>query len=246
LPSNGIPRYQQIAADLIGAIQSGQLRVGDELPSEHELCDAYGVSRPTVREAFRRVQLQGLISRQQGAVSRVISTELRGYTVSLGSEEETREYAATNTVDFSPVTRRLSVRKAADLKISDPEMFDSGSGLRWLAGVDEPIALTTVHVRRPYSEVIDSLRGRTSVVLFSPICASYGLTLTHIDQETTGIQIPAAAARKLGCAAGDAGLRIVHRFYADKVGLFEVSDEIHPADRFSLTMRFKVAMRPLD
>ncbi|ODV03077.1 MAG: hypothetical protein ABT15_23910 [Pseudonocardia sp. SCN 73-27] len=108
MPSNGIPRYQQIAADLIGTIQSGQLRVGDELPSEHELCEAYGVSRPTVREAFRRVQLQGLISRQQGAVSRVISTELRGYTVSLGSEEETREYAAMNMVDFRPVARAPS------------------------------------------------------------------------------------------------------------------------------------------
>jgi GntR family transcriptional regulator len=246
LPSNGIARYQQIAADLIGAIQSGQLRVGDELPSEHELCDAYGVSRPTVREAFRRVQLQGLISRQQGAVSRVISTELRGYTVSLGSEEETREYAATNTVDFRPVSRPLSTRKAAELKIPDPEMFESAAGLRWQAKVDQPIALTTVHVRQPYSEVIHSLRGRSSVVLFSPICASYGLTLTHIEQETTGIQVPPAAARKLGCTAGEPGLRVVHRFYAEKVGLFEVSDEIHPADRFSLAMQFRVAMRPLN
>jgi len=246
LPSNGIPRYQQIAADLIGTIQSGQLRVGDELPSEHELCEAYGVSRPTVREAFRRVQLQGLISRQQGAVSRVISTELRGYTVSLGSEEETREYAAMNMVDFRPVARRLSARKAAELKIADPENYDSAAGLRWLGQADQPNALTTVHIRRPYSEVIDSLRGRSSVVLFSPICASYGLTLSHIEQETTGITVPPAAARKLGCTAGAPGLRVVHRFYADKVGLFEVSDEIHPADRFSLTMQFKVAMRQLD
>jgi len=101
--------------------------------------------------------------------------------------------------------------------------------------------LTTVYVRRPYSEVIESARGSSPLVLFSPICSSYGLRLTHIDEATTGIAIGPAEARRLGCAAGAPGLRVVHRFHDDTVGLFEVSDEIHPADRFTLSHRFDAA-----
>ena len=33
----------------------------------------------------------------------------------------------------------------------------------------------------------------------------------------------------------------MHRFHDDTVGLFEVSDEIHPADRFTLSHRFDAA-----
>jgi GntR family transcriptional regulator len=232
------PRYRRIAADLSAAIEDGRLRIGDELPSEHELCESYGVSRSTVREAVRRLQLRGLVSRQQGAVSRVIATEMPGYTVVLGSPGETREYAENNTVDFCPQTGTPSAQKAAELGLPDPDVFVAASGLRWERGSRLPIGLTTVYIRRPYSEVIESVRGRSPLVLFSPICSSYGLSLTHVDEATTGVAIGPGEARRLGCAAGAPGLRIVHRFYADTVGLFEVSDEIHPADRFTLSHRF--------
>lgn len=249
-----IPRYRQVAADLISSIEAGKLRVGDELPSENELCEQYGISRTTAREAFRLVELEGLTSRQQGAVRKVITARLRGYSLSLGSEEETRQYAAENIVDYRPDKQGMSAKKAAELGIPDPGMYRSASGLHWeravgghIAGTPPghiqstvPIALTTVYVRHPYSEVVDSLHGPSSIVLFSPICASYGLALAHIDQATMPIEVPASAARRLGCEPGELGLRVIHRFYADKIGLFELTDEIYPASRYSLFHRFTV------
>ncbi|MFF4796166.1 GntR family transcriptional regulator [Streptomyces sp. NPDC001276] len=251
--NENIPRYRQIAAALISAIESGQLRVGDELPSENELCEMYGVSRTTVREAFRLVELEGLVSRQQGAVRKVIAAELRGYTLSLGSEEETRQYAVENIVDYRPNKRGMSAKTATELDISDPEMYRSASGLHWeratgarLAGFAprqvqrRPIAFTTVYIRHPYSEIVDSLHGPSSIALFAPICASYGLALSHIDQTSSAILIPPAIARRLGCEPGEPGLRVIHRFYAEKIGLLELTDEVYPADRFSLFHRFNV------
>ncbi|MFC5746580.1 GntR family transcriptional regulator [Actinomadura rugatobispora] len=253
-----IPRYRQLAADLISAIEGGRLRVGDELPSENELCELYGVSRTTVREAFRLVELEGLVSRQQGAVRKVIAAGLRGYTLSLGSEEETRQYAAENIVDYRPNKRGMSAKKAAELDIPDPEMYRSASGLHWeraegghLAGFAPrqvqtrlPIAFTTVYIRHPYSEIVDSLHGPSSIVLFAPICAGYGLALSHIDQTSSAMLIPPAIARRLGCEPGEPGLRVIHRFYAEKIGLMELTDEIYPADRFSLFHRFNVVSPP--
>lgn len=54
------PAYEQVAGQLREAILDGTLRPGDELPSERELCEQFGVSRTTVREALRALQAQGL------------------------------------------------------------------------------------------------------------------------------------------------------------------------------------------
>lgn len=54
------PAYEQVAAQLREAILDGRFAPGDELPTERELCQQFGVSRTTVREALRALQAQGL------------------------------------------------------------------------------------------------------------------------------------------------------------------------------------------
>ena len=57
----------QIASAIRDAIISGHLRVDDRLPSEAELAEEFNVSRPTVREALKRLAAQSLIRTQRGA-----------------------------------------------------------------------------------------------------------------------------------------------------------------------------------
>ncbi len=47
-------------------ITSGKLKVGDQLPSEMEISERFGVSRPVVREALLRLRADGLITSHQG------------------------------------------------------------------------------------------------------------------------------------------------------------------------------------
>jgi DNA-binding FadR family transcriptional regulator len=74
--STGIA-YQIVAQALRHEIISGQLGVGDRLPSEAELCEHFGVSRSTIREALRMLTSQRLIStvRGQGGGSTVASLD---------------------------------------------------------------------------------------------------------------------------------------------------------------------------
>ncbi len=55
--------YEQLAALLRERITSGDLRVGDRLPSESALAEQAGVSRSTVREALRILEQGGLVER---------------------------------------------------------------------------------------------------------------------------------------------------------------------------------------
>jgi DNA-binding GntR family transcriptional regulator len=60
-------KYQQVADQLRGAIQSGELRPGEALPTEKQLAERYGVSRPTIRAALGLLRTEGLIDARQGS-----------------------------------------------------------------------------------------------------------------------------------------------------------------------------------
>jgi GntR family transcriptional regulator, transcriptional repressor for pyruvate dehydrogenase complex len=90
----------QIAAAIRDAIVAGQLIVDARLPSEAELAESFGVSRPTVREALKRLAAQNLIRTQRGAtggafVNRMSFDEAQGHLVTTATL-----LLSMNAVDF--------------------------------------------------------------------------------------------------------------------------------------------------
>lgn len=64
--NSNIPYYIQLIGALKGKIHSGEWQAGDQIPSEPDLCEAYGVSRTVVRQSLREIELEGLITRRKG------------------------------------------------------------------------------------------------------------------------------------------------------------------------------------
>jgi len=61
-------RVSQVIVDQVRLlIHDGRLTPGDRLPSERELCERFGVSRVTVREALRVLEAGGLVEIRVGA-----------------------------------------------------------------------------------------------------------------------------------------------------------------------------------
>lgn len=56
-----VPLYAQLAALIRTKIDKGEYKPGDRIPSEHELEQAYNVSRGTARKALDVLRLEGKI-----------------------------------------------------------------------------------------------------------------------------------------------------------------------------------------
>ncbi len=84
----------QIAKAIRDAIISGEMDVDERLPSEAELADQFDVSRPTVREALKRLAAQNLIRTQRGATG-------GAFVRRLSYEEAYAQHITTSTLLLS-------------------------------------------------------------------------------------------------------------------------------------------------
>jgi GntR family transcriptional regulator len=87
--------YHQLLGVLRGRIESGEIGIGDRLPSEADLVSDFGVSRTTARRALDELRRQGLVRREPGRGTFLASPRLRSnlaYLHSFSEEIESRGY----------------------------------------------------------------------------------------------------------------------------------------------------------
>ena len=61
-----IPFYHQLKSLVVEQISWDGLAPGDRLPSDHELCERYGVSRTVARQALGELESEGVLVREKG------------------------------------------------------------------------------------------------------------------------------------------------------------------------------------
>ena len=60
------PIAEQVTTRIMAMIKSGNLKSGDRLPTEAQMCVAFGISRPPLREALKALTLMGVLESRQG------------------------------------------------------------------------------------------------------------------------------------------------------------------------------------
>lgn len=60
------PMHDQLRRLIIDGIRADGLAPGDPLPSEHRLCEQYGISRTVVRQALAQLEHEGIVERVKG------------------------------------------------------------------------------------------------------------------------------------------------------------------------------------
>lgn len=62
-----IAKYEEILKSIKEQLDRGNLKAGDKIESEHQLCDRFGVSRQTVRHAISVLEQDGIVERRRGS-----------------------------------------------------------------------------------------------------------------------------------------------------------------------------------
>jgi len=118
------PLYAQASEALKRLVERGDYAPGDRLPSEHELSDQLGISRPTLREALRHLEEEGAIVRRHGVGTFVALQPpvIEGGLEILESIERMAERRGLSTrMSEARVEQRPAhARELAGLGVSDP------------------------------------------------------------------------------------------------------------------------------
>ena len=81
-------KFQRVAADLMGRIESGELPAGARLPNELELIETYGESRNTIRDAINWLALRDFVERKPGQGT-FVARRIKPIVTTLSQDPET-------------------------------------------------------------------------------------------------------------------------------------------------------------
>lgn len=237
----GHTRYIALAQSLIDDIAAGRYPLGALLPTEHELCAQFGVSRHTVREAIRRLADLGLVTRQPGVGTRVRALRSASRYV----------HSSTGSGDLFQYVRDVKLFLTQQIEvIADEdlaELLECQPGQAWLkvvgerrvTGEEQPIALTQVFIVWPYRDVLKGVSA-PDLPLYALIEQRYGVVVTEVRQQISAVAIDEESARVLGVEPGTAGLRVIRKYLNAAGNIMEVAVNLHPGDRFSHSMTLRL------
>lgn len=114
-----------IKDELLNRIKSSEYQVGEQIPTENELCKKFDVSRTTVRTALNQLKMEGYLNRKQGKgtyvadpkVSQTLSHTLKRYSDQVATQGKK---AKISLVSLSVVPATDLVLKSLDVEPNDP------------------------------------------------------------------------------------------------------------------------------
>jgi DNA-binding GntR family transcriptional regulator len=233
-------RYLQVARALRKEIVDGVYPVGSQLPTEHELCERFAVSRYTVREALRRLREDNLVTSRPRAGTLVVPRpEASSYAQDVMSINDLLAFAAG--AQFAVESTAMVT---IDAGLAERTGLDVGSqwlavrGFRQADGTAAPICRTEYYINRTFAAV-GRLLARHSGPIFPLIEDLFGVSIVEVHQEIAAVVLTAELADRLRVAAGSAALEMQRTYTTSDGEVAQVTVNTHPSSRFrhAMTMR---------
>ncbi len=240
LRSNRLPLSAQAQSYLRNLIEGGTYEPGSQLPSENELAIQLGISRPTLREALRNLEQQGIIVRRHGVGTFVISAAER-LESGLERLESIHQLASRQGLQLD--AHALQVRQLhADAEMSAILEVPPGTLLtgvtRVIVADEMPIAylydVAAASILSP-ADISDEFNGSVLDLLRHKI----GSQISQAAANIIAVNAEAELARKLSLKPRQAVLLLEETLYDDRGRVIEYSRNYFNPDFF----RFRIVRR---
>jgi DNA-binding FadR family transcriptional regulator len=130
LPTERIVRKKlsdEVFSRLKQLIESGELKAGDDMPSERELMERFGVGRPAIREAMQALAGKGLVEISHGERAKVLQVTAESIfrqvdlpaKLMLSGSSSSLEYLKSARIFFERGMVREAAAKASKAEIEE-------------------------------------------------------------------------------------------------------------------------------
>ena len=99
------PLYRQLMDSIKHKIVSGELKIGDKIPSERAMAEQYGINRMTVRNALKKLEKEGIIKSHRGSGTYV--EYIDGFCFSIQDGNDNQEEAKAFIENLSVFSRSI-------------------------------------------------------------------------------------------------------------------------------------------
>lgn len=236
-------RYLQVARTLRKEIVEGVYPVGSQLPTEHELCERFAVSRYTIREALRRLREDNLVSSRPRTGTLVVPRpSADSYVQHVMSINDLLAFATGTRFAIESVAMVTIDDETADRTgLSVGEQWLTVRGFRQTDGTDSAgsaLCRTEYYINRAFA-ALGRLLQRHEGPIFPLIEDLFGLSIVEVHQEISAVLISPELARGLDAEVGAPALQVQRTYTASDGQVAQVTLNTHPASRFrhSMTMR---------
>jgi DNA-binding GntR family transcriptional regulator len=203
--TNRRPLFQQVRQEILTVLDA-RYRPGDRLPSEPDLANTYGVSRPTIREVLRSLESDGRVRRVHGVGTFVTQTRpvvSSRFDLDLGVTEAVAAAQQRLGVQILRVSKEL-----APAPIAERLELESGAPLLW---VERIILVNDVPGAHAIDAIPAAVAGSHEYVggsVYRFLESECGLSLVGGVADVTAVTADRRLARLLGTEPRAALLRI--------------------------------------
>lgn len=228
------PVYATIAEELRKQITDGELVIGDQVPTEAALCQRYGVSRMTVRQALNTLVSSGYLIRRRGKGTFVASSKAeRSASQLLGFEEDTRLRGMTPATQVLNVAWSTADNEAVRLLgLREDSRVKQIDRLRTVNG--EPIGLNHIVLLEKWALQLGDQDFSSS--LYDILVATLKDEIKEAAQRIEAAPATAGQAELLQVDRGAPLLRIVRTTYLQRHGLIGLTRTYYRGDRYFLSL----------
>jgi GntR family transcriptional regulator len=231
-----VPNYYRLESHLRQSIRNGALRPGDPVPPESSLCQQFGVSRTTVRQALSRLVYDGLITRHRGRGSFVAEPRLEHSKPFLSFEEEMRARGATTGIKLLDLRTEPAERRAAEnLGIAEGTPIVVLERLRLVNGQVVGYEIRYLPKRIGEALTTEEIHNQPLVPALRRIL---GKARTRLSLRVTASAARRDEARVLETKVGAPVLVREHTWYFEPEGPLQYGKSVFRGDRYQMSVDF--------
>ncbi len=131
---------EQVADRIMAMIKSGNLKSGDRLPTEQKMTIAFGISRPSLREALKALSLMGVLESRQGGRYTVTDLSPGRLVAPLNAMFAVADYDANEHFDCRVVIELDLIRRCSEQASPEHKQRIMKLAVDGRAFYDDPVA----------------------------------------------------------------------------------------------------------